>query len=173
MVLKLSGLLHYMIHECSTPRVRLGKEIEFIQNYIELEKLRYGSRLTVSMRVGGEISTTFVAPLLLIPFVENAFKHGAAKQLDSASIELALAVTDDTLLFRLENSRNEPADNALREREGIGLMNVRKRLALLYPNAHELTIQATARSFTVELSLAVGNKREPTGLLAAVLPTHS
>ena len=173
MVLKLSGLLHYMIHECSTPRVRLGKEIEFIQNYIELEKLRYGPRLTVSMRVNGKIGTTFIAPLLLIPFVENAFKHGAAKQLDSARIELVLTVTDDTLLFRLQNNRSEPAENALRGREGIGLMNVRKRLALLYPNAHELTIQATTRLFIVELSLAVGNEREPTGSLATILPTHS
>ncbi|WP_460911294.1 sensor histidine kinase [Spirosoma areae] len=171
MVLKLSGLLHYMIHECGTPRVRLKKEIEFIQNYIELEKLRYGPRLTISMRVSGEISATFIAPLLLITFVENAFKHGAAKQIDSACIHLALTITDDTLLFRLENSRSEPAGNAGREGEGIGLMNVRKRLALLYPNLHELTIQATAGLFIVELGLTLSSERKPTEVLSAVLET--
>ena len=173
MVLQLSGLLHYMIHECSTPRVPLGKEIEFIQNYIELEKLRYGPRLTVSMRVSGEISTTFIAPLLLITFVENAFKHGASKQIDSACIDLALTVTDNTLLFRLENTRSELPNHALRESGGLGLMNVRKRLALLYPNAHELIIHANPHSFRIELSLTLSSERKPTELLSAVLETDS
>ena len=173
MVLKLSGLLHYMIHECSTPQVRLGKEIEFIQNYIELEKLRYGPRLTVSMRVSGEISTTLIAPLLLITFVENAFKHGAAKQIDSACIDLALTVIDNTLLFRIENSRSEPPSHALGAGQGLGLVNVRKRLALLYPKAHELTIQATARLFIVELSLTLRSERKPTELFSAALQTDS
>jgi hypothetical protein len=168
MALKLASLLHYMIYECSTPRVPLEKEIEFIGNYVELEKLRYGPRLTVSVRVSGEISTASIAPLLLIPFVENAFKHGAAQQLDSARIHLALSVNDNTLLFRLENSRSDPSGPALGEGGGLGLMNVRKRLALLYPKAHELTIQTTARSFTVELSLTLHGERKPAGRLSAV-----
>lgn len=169
MALKLKSLLQYMIYECSTPRVPLEKEIEFILNYMELEKLRYGSRLTVSVQVSGEIGTTFIAPLLLIPFVENAFKHGAAKQLGSACINLALTINDNILLFRLENSRNEASDNAFREGQGLGLMNVRKRLALLYPSAYELSIQANGSLFTVELSLNLGSKTKPSELLSAVL----
>lgn len=173
MALKLKSLLQYMIYECSTPRVPLEKEIEFIQNYIELEKLRYGPRLTVSIRVSGETSTAFIAPLLLIPFVENAFKHGAAKQLYSACINLALTVHDNILLFRLENSRNEASDDAFREGQGLGLMNVRKRLSLLYPNAYELTIQANGSLFTVELSLNLGSETKSSELLAAVLQADS
>lgn len=173
MALKLTRLLQYMIHECSSPQVPLGKEMAFIQDYIELEKLRYGPRLTVSVRVNGEISTTFIEPLLLIPFVENAFKHGAAKQIDSACIDLALTVDDNTLRFRLENSRSEPFGDAVRERGGLGLMNVSKRLALLYPNAHELIIQDTGRLFLVDLSLTLSRERPPTERLAAVLQTDS
>ncbi|MDB5241299.1 MAG: putative signal transduction histidine kinase [Spirosoma sp.] len=173
MVLKLSKLLHYMIHECSSPLVPLGKEIEFIQDYIELEKLRYGPRLTVAIDVSGQPNTTFIAPLVFIPFVENAFKHGAAKQIDSACIDMALTVQDNILRFRLENSHSEPAGDATREGEGLGLMNVRKRLALLYPNAHELTIQATASSFIVELSITLGSEPQPTERLAAVLQTDA
>ena len=171
MVQKLASLLHYMIHECSTPQVPLVREIEFIQNYIQLEKLRYGSRLTVSVLVNGEISNTFIAPLLLIPFVENAFKHGAAKQIDSACVDLALTINNNTLLFRLENSRSEPSGNALKEIEGLGLINVRKRLALLYPNAHELTIRATDRLFIVELALNMHRERKSAMLLSGVLQT--
>ncbi len=173
MAQKLTRLLQYMIYECRTPQVPLGKEIEFIHNYIAVEKLRYGSRLTVSMQVSGEISTTCIAPLLLIPFVENAFKHGAAQQIDSANIDLALTVNDNTIKFRLENSRSQPADNILRQGQGIGLMNVRKRLALLYPNAHELTIQNNASLFMVELRLDLGNEPQYSELLSADLLTDS
>lgn len=173
MALKLKSLLQYMIYECSTPRVPLEKEIEFIKNYIALEKLRYGSRLTVSIQVNGEISTTFIAPLLLIPFVENAFKHGAAKQIDSAFIKLTITVNDDLLLFRLENSLSEPSDNEIRQGQGLGLMNVRKRLALLYPNTHGLAIQTTASLFMVELNLTLGSEFNPSEVLPGVLQTDS
>lgn len=173
MVLKLTRLLEYMVYECSTPRVPLDKEIEFIQNYIELEKLRYGPRLTVTTVVSGETRATFIVPLLLITFVENAFKHGASRQIDSAFMHLVMMLTNNTLLFRLENSLSEPPASTLREGKGLGLMNVRKRLALLYPNAHQLTIEASANLFTVELSLTLNKEYQPTELLAAVLPTDT
>jgi len=162
MVLKLSELLHYMIHECSVPWVPLEKEIEFIQNYIELEKLRYGPRLTVTMDISGETSTTFIAPLLLITFVENAFKHGAARQVDATYIHARLAVHDNTLWFRLENSRSEPFSHTLQPNGGLGLMNLRKRLALLYPNGYELTVLPKPNQFSIELSLTL--QGEPTQL---------
>ncbi len=173
MALRLTSLLHYMIYECSTPRVPLSKEIEFIQNYVELEKLRYGPRLKVSIQMSDKINTMFIAPLLFIPFVENAFKHGAAKQIDSASLFLGLSVNDKLLLFRLENSRSKPSDNALREGQGLGLINVRKRLALLYPNAHELTISANDSVFVVELSLYLDSEPKTSEFLSAIALTDS
>ncbi|MBD2701772.1 histidine kinase [Spirosoma sp. BT702] len=151
MVLKLSGLLHYMIHECNVPTVLLAKEIDFLRNYIDLEKLRYGSRLTVSITIQGEMGSTSIAPLLLIPFVENAFKHGSAKQIGSAHIEFVIKLTDNQLTFRLENSRDKQAISD--DYSGLGLTNARKRLELLYPNTHTLIIRPEAERFVVELTI--------------------
>ncbi len=173
MILKLEKLLHYMIHECNVPVVTLEKEIEFIRNYIQLEKLRYGSRLTVSVNIRGENGTTFIAPLLLIPFVENAFKHGSAKQIGSVYINLALTITDNRLRLRLENSCNEQPFPTANENKGLGLVNVRQRLALAYPNAHELTMMHETDRFIVEFSLDLGGQRDLTQGLSSVLQTDS
>ncbi|WP_461049991.1 sensor histidine kinase [Spirosoma arcticum] len=159
MVLKLSGMLHYMIHDCNRPDVPLAKEVLFLENYIELEKLRYGPRLIVSMTVTGEISTNLIAPLLLIPFVENAFKHGSAQQTGQAHIEVVLVMTGREMLFRVENSKDEKTVSHTWQNTGsIGLANVQKRLMLLYPDAHKLLIRPERERFVVELTIQLDQK---------------
>lgn len=159
MVLKLSGLMNYMIHECNAPTVPLAKEIEFLGNYIELEKLRYGSRLVVLLDIRSEVGSEPIAPLLLIPFVENAFKHGSAKQTGPARIELSLVVMGHEMVFRIENSKDEKsASDPLQNTSSIGLANVQKRLTLLYPGAHKLIISPEVERFIVELTIQLNHK---------------
>ncbi|GAB3337920.1 hypothetical protein GCM10027299_49550 [Larkinella ripae] len=166
-VRKLADLLHYMLHECNRPTVLLSQEIDFLNSYIALEKLRYGNRLINTTTVQGNTNDQSITPLLLIPFLENAFKHGASQQTDQARIDLLVRMENRVLTFRLENSidRTSKTQSALLFRSapattrGIGLANVRKRLQLLYPAAHHLAIQEKPGCFVVELNI--------------ILPIHS
>jgi hypothetical protein len=152
-VLRLSNLLSYVLYECNAPEVRLTQETDFLRNYVTLEKLRYGDRLEVSLNFTGDIPGQRIAPLLLIPFLENAFKHGTSEQLDQSWISLNLSVEGEMLTFQLLNSRDPEAQAD--PVGGIGLQNVRKRLELLYPDRHELRTQAEADSFLVTLRLTL------------------
>jgi sensor histidine kinase YesM len=147
-VLHLSNLMSYMLYECNAPTIALEKEIAHLKNYIELEKIRYGSRLHVSFECGGTLHDKHIAPLLLIGFIENAFKHGANTQLDNAWIRVNLWVEGNTLDFSVEN--NLPADSPTempQTKGGIGLSNIRKRLELVYPKRHNLQIIAKETYF--------------------------
>ncbi|SDL58955.1 sensor histidine kinase [Siphonobacter aquaeclarae] len=150
-VLKLSSLLRYILYECNAPTVLLEKEVAFLKDYVELEQLRYGRRLDVSQTFSGNFGDCFIAPLLLVPFVENAFKHGTSQQLDQAWISLDLAVEEKTLNFRLINSHDPTY--AAQSPGGIGLVNVRKRLDLLYPGAYELKMIREEETFLVAMTL--------------------
>ncbi len=155
-VLKLTGLLHYMLHECNAPEVYLSKEIDVIQDYIELERLRYGKRLTIHTHIEGDLEQKKIAPLLLIPFVENAFKHGAAEQISQACIDLQLVVEENNLFFELENSQNVPETELINHHlGGIGLKNVKKRLDLIYPNQYDLTLESQKEKFIVGLKITL------------------
>lgn len=152
-VLKLSGLLNYMLYECNRPAVTLGQEISCILNYIELEKLRYGNRLSITVTVSGDADDQPIAPFLLIPLVENAFKHGSSQQTGRANIGLTVSIVENQLAFRLENSFDASFVPKTYNPVGIGLSNVRKRLQLIYPNAHELLVHSESELFMVELNL--------------------
>jgi LytS/YehU family sensor histidine kinase len=155
-VLKLTGLLHYMLYECNAPEVYLTKETAVIQDYMELERLRYGKRLTIRTHIAGDLEQKKIAPLLLIPFVENAFKHGAAEQISQACIELQLVVKENNLFFELVNSQNATETNLTNHhRGGIGLKNVKKRLDLIYPDQYDLTIDSQKEKFIVVLKIAL------------------
>jgi hypothetical protein len=158
-VLRLSNLLSYVLYECNAPEVPLNQEIQFLKNYVALEQLRYGDRLDVSLNFTGDIHGQKIAPLLLIPFLENAFKHGTSEQLDQSWISLNLAVNDHTLTFQLLNSRDPDGDET-HLLGGIGLQNVRKRLDLLYPDRHDLRVQADADTFMVTLKLELSEQPE-------------
>ncbi|GAB3260076.1 histidine kinase [Larkinella harenae] len=158
-VLKLSQLLSYMLYDCNASEVPLEKEIAFMKNYMGLEQLRYGSRLDISINFHGDLQQKQIAPLLLIPFLENAFKHGTSQQLEQAWIFLDLSVDKNVLTFKLVNSRDAETETVTQKNVGgIGLQNVRKRLELLYPNRYELQIQPEEETYLVNLSLWLPNE---------------
>jgi len=154
LVLKLSDTLKYMINDCEAPFVPLQKEIKLLQDYIGLEKVRYGDRLNMELVIKGVYQHQFIAPLLLIPFVENCFKHGASKMLKHPWIKMKIIVEESTLYMYLSNGKPLQAISQ-KGKNGIGLRNVKERLKLLYPGQHELTIDSTADEFSVQLQLPI------------------
>ena len=152
-ILMLSDMLHFVLYECTQPSYPLQKELDFINNYIELEKLRYGERLKIQKEEDLQHSDIRIAPLLLFPFVENSFKHGASKKKDKVWIRIRVASTLQVLKFEVENNRYlEPSKNSS-ETGGLGLENVKKRLDILYPDQHKLLIKSDDSTFSVSLNI--------------------
>lgn len=150
MILKLSSLLSYMLYDCKASEVLLEKEIDVMRSYIDLEKERYGNRLEVSVHVDGDLKEKYIAPLLLLPFLENAFKHGTSEQLDKPWLSMDISVRQNRLRCKVVNGKNENESTGSR---GIGIDNVRKRLRYLYPDRHELKISDEGEYFVVSLAL--------------------
>jgi LytS/YehU family sensor histidine kinase len=148
MVLKLSELIDYMLYECSGDAVSLEKEIKFIQNYIDIEKMRYGDKLDVDLQVTGDIQERAIAPLIILPFVENCFKHGASESLVQSWVKIRIDVQPATIIVKVENSK---AENGHGRKEGIGIQNVTRRLDLLFPDRYTLKIANEAATFLVVL----------------------
>jgi LytS/YehU family sensor histidine kinase len=152
LVKKLSGMLDYMIHECEEKFVPLEKELGLIQDYMGLEKVRYGKRLDMQVEIHGDFENKVIAPLLMIPFVENSFKHGTSQMLQHPWIKLEITTVGNQLFLKLTNSK--PAlVHASMQNKGIGLFNVKKRLQLLYPGKHQLDITANEDKFTVNMQI--------------------
>lgn len=144
-ILRLSGLLDFILYECNAERIAVQKEVTLIQHYIELERLRFGERLHLSFlhRLDGDL---MLAPLLLLPFVENAFKHGASTSNNAVFVKIDLYSEADTLFFQVENSKAAKEKPGPGGSAGIGLRNVEKRLELLYPGRYDLQkIESTER----------------------------
>lgn len=137
---KLSDLLRYMAYEAGHPRVALEDEIEQLKNYMALEKLRYGGNLELSFTVNGAIDRVRIAPLLLLPFVENSFKHGVSGKLGSSWITIFMEIRENKLLFKVENSQPTSIKDETGYTQGIGLKNVKRRLELIYKDQYELKI---------------------------------
>ncbi|MCY1720889.1 histidine kinase [Prolixibacteraceae bacterium Z1-6] len=150
-VLKLSGLLDYMIYKSNGKFVPLSKELEILESYIELEKLRYNNRLDLEYEVIGDPDSFKIAPLILLPFIENSFKHGASNDRTNPKIRITIAIKGDCLNLSVLNSTlgDNKKDETLSE--GIGLKNVRRRLELIYPDSHELKITSSEKQFEVKL----------------------
>jgi LytS/YehU family sensor histidine kinase len=136
MLSRLSAILSYVLNDCQTAEVQLKKEIAFCRDYIALEAERYGNRLDLYVDFPDDTGDRTVVPMLFQPFIENAFKHGAAEQVGKVWIRIELSVRGDQLLFRVVNS----ADIGLPQRSdgGIGIANIQRRLELLYPDRHQL-----------------------------------
>lgn len=150
---KLSGMVLYMINEGAQHFVLVSKEIKMLLDYIGLEKIRYGDRLELIVEIKSYTENNLmIAPLLMIPFVENCFKHGASKTIDTARIELFIEIEKAWLTFKISNSVPTVYEKE-NERIKIGLLNVQKRLQLLYPGKHTLEIQASENLFTVHMKV--------------------
>lgn len=150
---KLSEILDYILYRCNESYVSLEKEIELIENYLSLEKIRYADRVKIefSKNVTGQER---IAPLLLLTFVENAFKHGVANEINQAHINITISKEGEELLFKVENSKpavTEKLDN----KESIGLQNIKKQLELLYPKAYDLIIENGKSTFSANLKLGM------------------
>ena len=152
-VLKLSNLLRFMIYESSVPRIPLTTEIKLLREYISLEQLRYGDRLDVSITVNGRLDDKQIPPLLILPLVENAFKHGTSNQTDQCWISFAIHVTDEGMFFKLVNSKDPSPVSSMQDTGGIGLQNVKRRLDLLYPGKYTFAADHDKDVFIVNLQL--------------------
>lgn len=149
---RLTGLLQFVVEQGNAPLVTLADEVALLRNYLALEQLRYGARLTLQLEADGLPTTGRIAPLLLLPLVENAFKHGSAEQLGQAHIRIELAVEGHEFRCVITNSKS-PTPTSKANPDGIGLRNVRQRLHLLYPQRHQLETEAGLDTFTVRLAL--------------------
>lgn len=152
MILKLAEMMRYAIYDCKEKVVSIGDEIDYIQNYIELQEIRRQSGQKVSFEHSVSDRNLGVAPMILIVFVENAFKHGF-ETVRNADIQIALEATSTQIRFQIENRWNN--SETATEYKGLGLENVKKRLELEYPDTHQLTIVASDDRFTVNLNIDI------------------
>ena len=151
LVMGLSDMLRFMLYECNQPLVPLTKELKMIQDYITLEQIRYDDHLDVHIDLPAETNNLGIAPLLLLPLVENCFKHGTSHMLEQPWLNLQVTLEQNRMYVKLMNGKiNEVPNN---NHIGIGISNVRKRLDLLYAGKHELTITDEEDVFIVNLWL--------------------
>ena len=152
MILELSDLLRYIIYEGNKPLVPLEKELQMLKDYINLEKIRYDSKLDIHTDFSDRTEDIFISPLLLLPFIENSFKHGTSKILVRPWINLKVDLKDNFLTMKLMNgklSHNTNEDT----HHGIGIKNVFNRLELLYPGRHELIVTSDTDVFVIDLKV--------------------
>ena len=151
LVMGLSDMLRFMLYECNQPQVPLSKELKMIQDYISLEQIRYDDQLDVHVDLPPNTDNLSIAPLLLLPLVENCFKHGTSRMIEQPWLNMQVTLEADRMFVKLMNGKaNETARN---NHTGIGILNVRKRLSLLYPGKHELLITDEEEVFIVNLWL--------------------
>lgn len=150
-LIKLSELLRYMLYESQEEKISTSKETEHLENYIELQKLRFGEDVDVKLYVDNKCPDCLIEPMLLIPFIENAFKHGIGL-LQDAYIQVKISTVGNKLDFSCINNYN-PGNLSKDKNSGIGLVNVKNRLKLLYPKKYELDIADSDGIFSVNLKL--------------------
>lgn len=157
-VLKLSEMMRYMLYECNEKRVPLSKEINYIRNYLDLERLRQGKNMDIHFEVEGEVQDQKIAPLMFIPFLENSFKHGLSNHITTGFVNMKLRVENNQVHFNIENSKPDtPPRQDSRRSGGIGLVNIHRRLNLLYPNQYQLDIEDSPKSYAVNLHINLDN----------------
>lgn len=155
-VIKLSEMMRYMLYDCNERRVQLSKEVAYLNNYLDLERLRQGKAASINFTVIGEIGEQTIAPLLFIPFLENSFKHGLNNQINQGGyVNIQLEIKGDCVHFHIENSKPEkvPLPDPSRRSGGIGLVNVHRRLNLMYPDKYDLKIADTPNTYAVDLKI--------------------
>jgi len=152
MIMGLSEMLRYILYEGQKPVVPLKQELMMVTEYISLEKIRYGNKLDVYLMTPDKADDLYIAPLLLLPFVENCFKHGASNVLQNPWINLTIEVKDTTLTMKLMNGKAPMKENG-KNKAGIGISNVRQRLELLYKDKYDLQVREDEEVFVVDLKV--------------------
>lgn len=159
-VIKLSEMMRYMLYDCNEKRVPLSKEVAYLHNYLDLERLRQGPDAQINFEVIGPIGEQRIAPLLFIPFMENSFKHGLNHHISQGGfVNIRLEIKGDCVHFHIENSKPEkvPLTDPNRRSGGIGLVNVHRRLNLMYSNKYDLKIANTPKLYAVDLKIELDN----------------
>ena len=161
LLMKFSDILRYQLYHCNQPLVPLDKEIEYLQNLVEVEKLRWGNELDVKAFWEIHNRKAFIAPLLLIPFIENAFKYVCRLPGHKGYVKISCKEKDNNLHFYVENSYSDMATYKKKDGVGgIGLQNVKKRLKLQYPDSHDLKIESDHHIFKITLILNLSDHHE-------------
>ncbi|PHN06781.1 histidine kinase [Flavilitoribacter nigricans DSM 23189 = NBRC 102662] len=159
-ILELSSVLRYMLYECREKFVPLSKEIAQLENFTQLNELQIEERGEVRFRTRGNTSGFQIAPLIMIVFIENAFKHSQASQSEDIFIDIEVGVSEQGRLDFYCKNNYHPTSNTASLSQGIGLENVKKRLDLIYPDAHRLDITETEDLYTVHLSIALNQNQQ-------------
>lgn len=159
MILKLSQLISYMLYECKDEKVKLEKEIQFIRNYIELESLRVEDTAIIKLTISGEDQNYKIPPLLFIPLIENAFKHGINTEKDKSEITIDLQFYTDKIELKIINPVD--SDSVRNEKHsGLGIENVKKRLNLLYPHSHSFIVTENNEQYQTLVCITLNNTNE-------------
>ena len=164
MLIKLSDLLSYMLYECDAPKVKLEKEISMLKEYISLEKIRQGDRLELTFQINGKLNGQLISPLLLLPFIDNSFSYCNKEKMEHTWMNLDITIQDSCLFMKLITGMpTEPGDT---QNDDESLINVKKRLHLLYPGKHELRINTEQELLMVYLNLNLEEteQHEPTAV---------
>lgn len=151
-VLELSNLLRYMLYEVGDDKVELSKEVEMLENYIELQKLRADQSTNITFSISGDPRHMKIAPLLFFPLVENSFKHGVKGVSDAAYVDMQLDLSEG-IEFKIKNNKGQVDDMEQGKYGGIGLENVKRRLALIYPDKYDFEVSETETDFEVKLTI--------------------
>lgn len=159
-VLKISEIMRYMLYECVEKYVPLSKELQYMQYYVDLEKLRFDDKSLITFEIEGNTENLMIAPLILLPFIENAFKHGLKSSASAGSFcHIKLQVQEDQLTFTVVNSKIQHIPE-LDNHGGIGLVNVQRRLSLLYPDQYKLRVKNGRDRFEIALVLKLDYKNK-------------
>lgn len=155
-IVELSKMMRYILYEGDKKLIPVQREALFLKNYIELMRLRYSSRVSISLDIPEMMPDVMLPPLLLIIFVENAFKHGVSYAAPSF-IDIKVTVTQEMLQFKCRNSRQEQKPDEKKKKGGVGLANARRRLDLLFPNQYNLEIKENDKEYDVQLEIPLSN----------------
>jgi two-component system, LytTR family, sensor kinase len=151
-IMKLSEMMRYMIYESEDEKVWLSKEIEYLESYVELQKLRVPPDVDINFTIESDNERKLIAPMLLVPFIENAFKHGISYR-HGSFIDIKIKAWDNFISIKVKNSVNTNADKD--KTSGIGLQNVKRRLELLYPNKYRLELRQSDTEFYIDLRIDI------------------
>ncbi|MEN9729766.1 MAG: hypothetical protein RLZ91_883, partial [Bacteroidota bacterium] len=152
--IRLSSLMRYMLYDSDQSMVSLDRELEYLRNYVDLQRMRFEGDVAIDFEVHGTVRGCRIEPMLLIPFVENAVKHGVSF-VQEPYIHVVFTIEHGQLNFQVKNKKGKMKDDVLDESSGIGLKNVLRRLDLLYPNQHILAIRETDEVFEVDLQMTL------------------
>lgn len=147
--------MRYMIYDSNYAQVPMSKEIEYMRNYISLEKLRLNNQIPIEFEVQGNPQEVLIAPLIFITFLENAFKHGVSNNYPGAWVNILVKVDGKECTYQVENSKIPSSKPEAEEKSGIGLQNVKRRLELSYPENYKLDIEDKSDRYCVNLKLTL------------------